>query len=480
MGGSGLKEERARTGIEGLDSLTEGGFLRGSLVVVAGRLGSGKTIFAAQYLWFGLEHDEAGVYVSFAEDRDAFLRNMKRFGMDFEKYEQMGKFVFLDFLTVKAEGVGEILTDILQRVDSSKAKRLVIDSLTALTQGLTEGAEVRGITHTVLGRMTLGRVGVTTLLIVEKSSSSDPSGPEEFVADGVIMLRRDRLENRLLRDLELMKLRGTELRENELVFTLKGGFKVLPSYAPKSVDRPKRFEALAAQPRAYSTGSRDLDEVLGGGVPKGTTMLLEIDERVTTLEYHLFVAPMAPQFAFQGRGVIVVPSPGVDVRMLKNVAEAYGATEDEFNRLIKVAEVAVPEPVEKWPNVVALKGDDWKEDLNTIIGAAEEFTTETGQPNLLIVGLDTIIAYHGEEACERILNQSATRIRRMRSMLVALAKAGRKELTARVSPIADIHLRLVREHGCLLLYGIKPRTGLYGVEMDVSKGYPLPKLTPIV
>jgi len=46
--------------------------------------------------------------------------------------------------------------------------------------------------------------------------------------------------------------------------------------------------------------------------------------------------------------------------------------------------------------------------------------------------------------------------------------------------MVETHLRLLREHGCLLIYGIKPRTSLYAVEMDISKGYPLPRLTPIV
>ena len=86
----------------------------------------------------------------------------------------------------------------------------------------------------------------------------------------------------------------------------------------------------------------------------------------------------------------------------------------------------------------------------------------------------------GEEVCERIFNQLASIARRANSMLVAMLKAGHRELATRFASISDIHLILTREHGCLLLYGVKPRTGLYAVEMDASKGYPLPKLTPIV
>jgi hypothetical protein len=59
-------------------------------------------------------------------------------------------------------------------------------------------------------------------------------------------------------------------------------------------------------------------------------------------------------------------------------------------------------------------------------------------------------------------------------------KPGYPKLAVRLASTATVHLKLLREHGCLLLYGVKPRTGLYGVEMDVSKGYPQPKLTPIL
>jgi hypothetical protein len=44
----------------------------------------------------------------------------------------------------------------------------------------------------------------------------------------------------------------------------------------------------------------------------------------------------------------------------------------------------------------------------------------------------------------------------------------------------DVYLKLTREHGALLIYGVKPRTGLYALDVDASKGYPMPSLTPIV
>ncbi|MEM2816709.1 MAG: hypothetical protein QXY34_05945, partial [Candidatus Bathyarchaeia archaeon] len=97
-----------------------------------------------------------------------------------------------------------------------------------------------------------------------------------------------------------------------------------------------------------------------------------------------------------------------------------------------------------------------------------------------IVGVDTLVTLYGEKRCEEILNLSATMARTAGSSVIAIVKAGLSSLAVKLSPIADIYLRLTRKRGSPLLYGVKPRTGLYAVELDTSEGYPIPKLTPII
>jgi circadian clock protein KaiC len=118
---SKVKNGRVPTGIEGFDTLIEGGIPRGYLVLVAGTAGSGKTIFAAQYLYHGLSRfNELGIYVLFAETRKIFLDNMKRVGMDFEKYEQNGKFMFLDLATVRVSRTKEGKTGVAETSGGEK------------------------------------------------------------------------------------------------------------------------------------------------------------------------------------------------------------------------------------------------------------------------------------------------------------------------------------------------------------------------
>lgn len=97
-------------------TLFSGGFPKGSLIVLAGCPWAGKTVFSAIFLYHGcVDHADKGVYVSFAESREAFYENMESFGYDFKKLEENGKFQFLDLLTVKEEGISAVIEQIFKR-----------------------------------------------------------------------------------------------------------------------------------------------------------------------------------------------------------------------------------------------------------------------------------------------------------------------------------------------------------------------------
>ena len=472
---------KVKSGIEGLDEVIGGGFPKGSLILLAGRPGTGKTVFSMRFLVEGCRVGEPGVYVSFTESKKTLIENVSRhIGVDLGRLVGEGKLKILDFTAVREKGVSAVMNAILDEIRAVKAKRLVIDSFSAMAQAFGSPIDVRIMVHLLLSRIVRG-MGCTSLVIEEVpiGKSEIGFGVEEFVADGIIVLRAGYLNDRLFRDLELIKLRGVRLGEPKLAFTLEGGFKAFTPLKPKPVREPKRFQPIPDPPGRYSTGSKDLDEALGDGVAKGSTILLELDEKVSTPIYHLLAAPMAANFMFQGRGVVIIPSSGVDPQLIRRRLQAYGGTEEEWKSYMRILTISVAEPTE-FTNVAVIGRKDWREDFDRAFKIGEELMAETGQPTLSIISVDTLITLYGERACEEILNVGATEVRKSKALLLAILKAGRRGLAVRLSPIADVYLRLTREHGCILTYGIRPRTGLYAVETDVSKGYPLPKLTPIV
>jgi KaiC/GvpD/RAD55 family RecA-like ATPase len=474
--------ERTPTGIGNFDSIINGGFPRGSLILLAGNPGTGKTVFSAQFLWAGAEkYGENGVYVSFAETKETFYSWMANFGFNFEKLEKEGKFKFLDMITVKEEGVSFVLEKIIHEVEDLKAKRLVIDSFSAMTQAFKEPIDARITLHVLLGRI-VRQLSCTTILIAEIPTGQEKVGldVEEFVADGVIILRRGG-EDRV-REIEIAKLRGTKIKQSIHMFTLEGGFNIMLPFKVKTLEKPEKWKPIPDREGYFSTGSPDLDKVFGGGYPRGSYVILEADMNVPLSAICLFEFPLALNFLAQGRGVAILPSGGTDSEEIKQFLTSY-IGEELFNKLVRIYEEVKPGKNQLKPYIALMRGGatnlerDVAAWMQTIINLREE----TGKPVLQLFGYDTLESKYAENL-EKLFNQIGTDItecKAQESLALAVARPGLR-ITQRALNMVDTHLRLIERYGCILFYGVKPRTGVYAVECDVSKGYPMLKLTPMV
>jgi circadian clock protein KaiC len=222
--------QRVPTGIEGLDNLIEGGFLRGDVILVAGGSGSGKTIFSTQFIYHGAtQYGEKGVYATFEEDAKTLKRNMLKFGFDFEKLERQNAVKILDLETLKGEGLSANIQFVLDALDEIQGKRLVIDSLTAFLTACLEKFEYRTLMH-LLYKM-LKTQGITTIMTCSMPMGAKTLGigVEEFVADSLILLENvvDGIE--LKTKFIVKKMRGTNhSRKYHDVMITDKGLQILP------------------------------------------------------------------------------------------------------------------------------------------------------------------------------------------------------------------------------------------------------------
>jgi circadian clock protein KaiC len=259
--------ERVSTGISTLDTLIEGGIPRGFTVLVAGNPGTGKTILTTHFLYDGLLKGEAAVYVSFSESKNQFYENFNRFGMKFEDFEKENKFAYLDFASITKEGITDALEEVLIVSRNIGARRVVIDSFSAILLAFDSINETRIALHVVLGKM-LRSEGITNMLITEvpMGSKNIGSGMEEFVADGIIEIERGNT-NVIPATVKVIKMRATSInREAHVSIIGEKGMVVYPKRSlqmifPTSKDRIK-------------TGVPGLDGRVGGGFFKGSTTIL--------------------------------------------------------------------------------------------------------------------------------------------------------------------------------------------------------------
>jgi KaiC/GvpD/RAD55 family RecA-like ATPase len=204
--------KRIPTGIPGLDEAIENGFKKNSVVLVGGCAGSGKTIFAMQFLINGaLRFNEPGIYITFEEHKDDVYENMLRFGWDLEELEKQGKFAFLRYTP---EQVGKVLKTgggiIRDLVDEIKAKRIVIDSISAFTL-LHENELAKR--EACLDLFKVLRKWKCTTLVVGQYYAAErrhESTAVEFEVDGILWLYNIKKANIRTRAIEVFKMRGTK------------------------------------------------------------------------------------------------------------------------------------------------------------------------------------------------------------------------------------------------------------------------------
>src|ERR1700687_6126227 len=88
--------EKLLTGISSLDIIAKGGLPKNRTTLISGTAGSGKTVFAVQFLAAGIERGEPGVFVTFEESASDVRENMRSFGWDLGAWEEQGKLTFVD------------------------------------------------------------------------------------------------------------------------------------------------------------------------------------------------------------------------------------------------------------------------------------------------------------------------------------------------------------------------------------------------
>ncbi len=270
--GPGL--DRAPTGISGLDQITGGGLPRGRVTLIAGSAGAGKTLLGLQFLVAGArDYGEPGVLLTFEESAAKVADNVRSLGFDLDELQRDGLLAVLSFQVEPTEIVaaGEfdfeplfvILDDAIRRVG---AKRVVLDTIEVLFGAF--GAD--SIVRAELSRLArwLEERGVTAIVTGERGDGTiTRHGIEEYVSDCVIVLDHRVREEISTRRLRVVKYRGSAHGTNEYPFFISArGFVVLP-ITSITLD-------YGAPEERISTGIARLDHMLGGGIFRGSTVLV--------------------------------------------------------------------------------------------------------------------------------------------------------------------------------------------------------------
>lgn len=200
--------ERIPSGIPGLDALMEGGFIKGSTILVSGAAGTGKTIFCTQFLLEGLKRGETCMFITLEEKPEDIIGDVKRFGWDLRKYVDEKK-LFLDFQDPFQ--ITDITSPLLDKIQQHKVQRVAVDSTAVFELYYKDPSEIRKQLFKLLTG--LKGIGVTSLLtseLPEESKTLAKFGVEEFVVDGVILLHYLGIGESAYSSIQIRKMRRTK------------------------------------------------------------------------------------------------------------------------------------------------------------------------------------------------------------------------------------------------------------------------------
>lgn len=230
-----LKTERVSTGIVGLDLLLEGGFPQGRSILITGEPGTGKSIFALQFLAEGLNRNEKGIFVTADESPMDILEQAASIGWDLERYIEnkdlsiLNAGAYLSSLPSAGKDrqvdVQKAVSDLATFVKQLGAKRLVLDPAGPFVLLRDSAARIQDQVRLLikLMRSSMPTTNLLTSYAVPRTGERSMHGMEEYLVAGAIVLEMVWRNGDLARSLIVEKMRCTDVKPTQLEFEIVKG-----------------------------------------------------------------------------------------------------------------------------------------------------------------------------------------------------------------------------------------------------------------
>jgi circadian clock protein KaiC len=258
--------KQVTSGVNGLDKVLDGGFLRPSIVLIAGTAGTGKTTMAMQSLFNSAKKEEICMYITALSEPIAMINNfMSKFsfynisllGKGNMKYVPIG-------IDVIHNGTKAIIQELERIIETIRPDRIVIDSVNVFSYGLNEESE-REFYYDFFTSMK----GWNSLVLITGEFTEDEliKSTLSYMVDGIIYISNEPFYESNIRYLNVLKMRGLEFHGGKHSCKInKDGFNVFPRL------RARARTSLSGE--RISTGIKGLDKMTGGGFIGSSSILV--------------------------------------------------------------------------------------------------------------------------------------------------------------------------------------------------------------
>ncbi len=265
-----VKINKLPTGVTGLDEILGGGVPEFSFNIIAGAPGCGKTTLAHQFVFANATPERPALYFTvLGEPALKMLRYQQQYSFfDFSRLITAVRFINLSQVLID-RGLAGILEEITREVEAANPAIVVVDSFrTVIRKANHEEMQVEVFVQS-LGLL-LTSWEATTFLIGEYAEAEMRENPVFTVADGLLWLYQIVERNSVVRKLQILKLRGQASVPGLHTFRITEGGLQAFSRTLGLTSRAEQFRGA----RRLSMGIPELDEMLGGGIPEGDSLLI--------------------------------------------------------------------------------------------------------------------------------------------------------------------------------------------------------------
>jgi KaiC/GvpD/RAD55 family RecA-like ATPase len=457
----------------------------GHSLIVRGNAGTGKTTFALE-LAEAFKDRQGAYYLSTRVSDQALLQQFPWLGDRLLRREETGPGHHRSGLgRLKGVGSGEMLSSrremgisigrsmaLLERlyelVEKGEGRQMiVVDSIDALADRYA--LSCRELIIALQRDLVEGR-GANLVFVLESNDLM-----LDYLGDGVVQLTRSDRDRRLVREMDLIKLRGCEVQQPLYLFSLQGGrFRCFGAHWNHGCGTRRGWERVEDPDGHLSYGIGDLD-VMTGGLSPGGIALIELGVGVPSVVSDLLERSLVANFANAGRGVLWVPlreSAGSNV-----CADLGDAVPPEtMERVVRVVEPASRMDLDSGPYMLPVEGSRVAQDLRWKNVAYS--LDRASPPFLSLMGLDSLESIYGRDVMDGLVEHLAA-VRRNGGVFVGLTSPTSSS-TVRLADLATVHLKVERIGGAVIMYGSKPFTECYALTVEERPRGGCVSLTPLL
>src|SRR5438876_759417 len=433
------------------------------LLLVKGETGTGKTT-AALELMSRLRTSGDTVHISTRTYPDKLVFQHALFSK-LAAQKNIHFFSTLEFDPTQFVVGNNVVSGLLRLLSSMDNPLVVLDSWEGIADYVPPEARMK-VEQSLMA--VLEGTGARMILVSEHPETNSTL---DQLAEAILVLHQRVIEDRRVRELEFRKLRGVPIRQERYLFTLAGGrLRYLEPFAFTLPERTSMFRPLENTATHMSTGSRDIDALLGGGVPRGSTVLLEIRGDVP-FEGQIYVPLTALlNFLATNNAVMAFPYSDYDPTRARLFATQF-MPEDVYNANMRVF------TTDRVDDPVAIKFSlNPTEDFDKWLGTYSAYKAE-GKTIWMLMALDTVENFYGQGAMNFFATVAARAA--VNKDIQSIVARPNLALTQKVANISQLHLVLSQRWCQLILYGVKPRTGFYALQFTFGHGYPEFELIPL-